>query len=70
VDETPRPHEAGYLKLDCSKARALLGWEPKWTLKRSIEAIVEWHKTYLIEHDARMVTLAQITEYQSTLEAQ
>src|SRR5512143_2111798 len=39
VLEGEHPHEAGYLKLDCSKARAHLGWRPVWDLESSLERI-------------------------------
>jgi CDP-glucose 4,6-dehydratase len=37
------PHEAGLLKLDSSKARALLNWSPRWTLEQTLASIAEWH---------------------------
>jgi CDP-glucose 4,6-dehydratase len=39
------PHEANFLKLDCSKAKAVLGWNPRWDIKTSIEKVVEFAKT-------------------------
>jgi CDP-glucose 4,6-dehydratase len=36
------PHEANFLKLDCSKARALLGWKPRWDIKTAVEKTVEF----------------------------
>jgi len=44
VDSNPQPHEAHYLKLDVSKAKALLGWEPKWDLQTTLGKIVAWEK--------------------------
>ena len=41
------PHEANFLKLDCSKARATFGWRPKWMISDAIEKTVEWTKAYL-----------------------
>jgi CDP-glucose 4,6-dehydratase len=38
------PHEANFLKLDCSKAKALLGWKPKWDIKTAVEKTVEFAK--------------------------
>jgi CDP-glucose 4,6-dehydratase len=38
------PHEAGFLKLDCSKAKAALGWQPVWSLEEAMSHTVEWYK--------------------------
>jgi CDP-glucose 4,6-dehydratase len=38
------PHEANFLKLDCSKAKTLLGWKPKWDIKTAVEKTVEFAK--------------------------
>ncbi len=64
LDQAPQPHEASYLKLDCSKARARLGWQPRWQLGQTIDRIVAWHKTHARGEDMRAFTLAQISEYQ------
>lgn len=63
-DEQEHPHEANYLKLDCSKARARLGWEPRWNLERALEATVQWYRAYQSGDDVRQLTLRQIEEYQ------
>jgi len=38
------PHEANFLKLDCSKAKAVLGWKPCWSIKTAVEKVVEFAK--------------------------
>ncbi|HEX2960032.1 MAG TPA: CDP-glucose 4,6-dehydratase [Chitinispirillaceae bacterium] len=43
VDSNPQPHEATYLKLDISKAKARLGWTPKWDLPTALKKIVDWN---------------------------
>jgi len=63
VDTNPQPHEANYLKLDCSKAKAELGWEPRWNIDKALESIVEWNKVYLSGQDVRKITENQIEEY-------
>ena len=63
VDTNPQPHEAHYLKLDCSKAKVELGWEPKWNIHKTLESIVEWNKAYLSKADMREFTKKQIEEY-------
>lgn len=64
-DTGPRPHEAALLRLDCSRARAELGWQPVLPLSRALEWIVEWHKAVAQGADARDVTLRQIAAYQA-----
>jgi CDP-glucose 4,6-dehydratase len=56
-------HEAGLLKLDCSKSRAMLGWRPSLPLEEALAWIVDWHKRVNAEEDAAEVTLAQISAY-------
>jgi CDP-glucose 4,6-dehydratase len=64
-DTQPHPHEATYLKLDCSKARALLKWAPQLNLQQSLEWIVEWYLAYAKGADMRSVTHRQIRHYES-----
>jgi CDP-glucose 4,6-dehydratase len=64
-DSTAKPHEATYLKLDCSKARASLGWAPRIRLKTALEWVVEWQKHYCKTQDARTITDLQILRYDS-----
>jgi len=66
LDGQNHPHEATYLKLDCSKARGQLGWHPRWDIGQTIAKIVEWHKACDQGADMREFTLAQITTYQNT----
>jgi CDP-glucose 4,6-dehydratase len=69
LDAKPHPHEARYLKLDSSKARARLGWRPRWNLEQALEAIVEWHKAERAGGDVRAVVLDQIHRYCAGAEA-
>ena len=41
------PHEANFLKLDCSKLKSTFGWKPHWNLDTAIEMTVEWTKCWL-----------------------
>ncbi|MGK5054298.1 CDP-glucose 4,6-dehydratase [Janthinobacterium sp. RB2P8] len=66
LDGQNHPHEATYLKLDCSKARGQLGWHPRWDIGQTIAKIVEWHKACDQGTDMRAFTLAQIATYQNT----
>jgi CDP-glucose 4,6-dehydratase len=40
------PHEAKFLKLDCSKIKNRFGWKPRWNLETAVEKTVEWSKVY------------------------
>ena len=66
ADPAPRPHEANYLKLDCSKGRARLGWRPRWPLTTAVEKTCAWHRALRNGANMRDVTLAQIREYESS----
>ena len=60
------PHEAHYLKLDCSKARASLGWSPRWHLSQALQAIITWHKakkSHPSSQYMRDLCLQQINDY-------
>jgi len=63
IDKGEHPHEAHYLKLDCSKAKSELGWNPKWNIEKAIDSIVEWTRAYRNNEDLRKVCLRQIEEY-------
>jgi len=45
-DETTTPHEAHYLKLDCSKARSRLKWKERLSTERALSWAVEWYKAF------------------------
>lgn len=47
LDSGNHPHEATYLKLDISKAKANLNWQPSWRLESTLEKIITWHKAWL-----------------------
>jgi CDP-glucose 4,6-dehydratase len=66
LDGNDHPHEAHYLKLDCSKAKARLDWKPKWRLDEALDKIVAWHKAYKENGKMREITLKQIMEYRPT----
>lgn len=62
-----QPHEAAQLRLDCSKARAELGWRPQLRLVEALEKIVEWHRHVADGGNARDITLEQIDDYMGLL---
>jgi len=63
VEITNEMHEAGYLKLDCSKAKEKLNWSPRWNIYKALEATVGWNKEWLRSGDARKICMQQINEY-------
>jgi CDP-glucose 4,6-dehydratase len=68
IDTTQeQPHEASYLKLDCSKAKSLLGWYPKLPLSRALEWVAEWYQSYQQDKNMRSVTEAEILRFERLL---
>ncbi len=65
VDSGDHPHEARFLKLDCTKAQVELGWRPRWNLERTLEHVASWAKAYKAGDDLYRVCLEQIGEYQA-----
>ncbi|WMJ90690.1 CDP-glucose 4,6-dehydratase [Anaerocolumna sp. MB42-C2] len=63
ISEAGAPHEANFLKLDCSKIKMLLNWKPRWGIKDAIEKTVEWSKVYYSGKDVNKVMEEQISEY-------
>jgi CDP-glucose 4,6-dehydratase len=63
LDGGDHPHEAHYLKLDCSKAKARLNWYPRWHLEEALSKIVEWQRKYHQREHMQAVTLEQIEIY-------
>lgn len=65
-DQKPQPHEANYLKLDCSRSYARLGWRPRWDLYRALSSIVDWQHSYTLGSDMYSLTLEQIAQFLAT----
>ncbi|WKW44057.1 CDP-glucose 4,6-dehydratase [Kosakonia cowanii] len=63
LDGADHPHEAHYLKLDCSKARSRLQWQPRWDLVETLGRIVRWHKAWIAGEDMLVLTQREINEY-------
>ncbi len=58
------PHEANFLKLDCSKLKATFGWQPRWNLETAIIKVVEWTKCWNAGGNVRECMDRQIKEFQ------
>lgn len=57
------PHEASFLKLDCSKIKTVFGWKPTWNVETAIEKTVELAKCYLKKDDINECMNRQIVEF-------
>lgn len=63
VSEKNAPHEAGFLKLDCSKIKTKLGWRPLWGIEEAIKKSIEFAKADMEKLDIKDVIYRQIKEY-------
>ncbi len=66
VDPGDHPHEAHYLKLDFSKAKARLNWRPRWNLAEAIDRVLEWVGAYRQGENLRETCWKQLREYEET----
>jgi len=63
VDSKTQVHEARLLQLNCDKANHSLGWYPRWSVEKTLEATALWYKLTMIDDDAEAITRAQIKEF-------
>ena len=61
--EEKGPHEAGYLKLDCSKIKERLKWRPVWHIDTAMDKIVQWYGVYAAGKDIWSCMESQVMEY-------
>ena len=64
LDPEPGVHEAGYLKLDASRAHAELGWQPRLRLETALAWLVRWYQVHAAGQDMQQFTLQQIDDYE------
>ena len=57
------PHEANFLKLDCSKLKKTFGWKPRWNVEQAVEKSVEWYRIWRDGGDTAECMQRQITEF-------
>lgn len=62
--EANAPHEANFLKLDCSKIKTTFGWKPRWHMQEAIQKTVEWSKVWMDGGDVPTVMRKQIREFE------
>lgn len=61
--EANAPHEANYLKLDCTKLKTTFGWKPRWHMEQAMAKICEWTKIWLIGGNVGAEMDSEIKEY-------
>lgn len=61
--EANAPHEANFLKLDCSKVKRVFGWNARWHIDETIEKVVEWTKVYFANEDISACMDKEIDEF-------
>ena len=64
-DTSRQPHEANTLKLDSSKAKAQLGWRPRWSLQTAMGMTLAWHQAWKQRSDMANISAQQIQEYEA-----
>jgi len=63
--EPNQPHEAGFLGLNCDKAKSRLDWLPQINIEAALSWTVEWYRNYQSGGDVRAFTEHQISNYES-----
>ena len=63
LDENANPHEAKFLKLDCSKASFYLDWQPKWDIEYTTQSIVDWYLAWKANKSMLEYSLNEIKKY-------
>lgn len=66
LDQNSHPHEAGFLKLDCSKAASRLHWHPRWNLEHTLNLIVNWHQDWRAGKNINEKCLQEIANYSNS----
>ena len=61
--EKNAPHEANFLKLDCSKIKSVFAWKPRWHIEEAIEMTTAWTKVWLQHGDIPAEMNRQIRVY-------
>ncbi len=61
--EANAPHEANFLKLDCSKLKAVFGWQPRWHIDEAVAKTIEWTKVYFDGGNIGNIMETQIQDF-------
>jgi len=65
LDKDNHPHEATWLKLDCSKSNRLLEWKPKTNFSQALDLTMQWYKGWNGGHDTKALTFEQIAYFEA-----
>jgi CDP-glucose 4,6-dehydratase len=57
------PHEANFLKLDCSKLKSVFGWKTTWNVVEAVKKTCEWAKAYESNENLNIIMDKQIKEF-------
>jgi CDP-glucose 4,6-dehydratase len=68
LDPDPGVHEAGYLKLDATRAHIELAWQPRMNLETALHWLVDWYRAWQNGQDMHAITLSQIAAYEKLLQ--
>jgi CDP-glucose 4,6-dehydratase len=69
IGSSPGLHEATFLKLDSSKARAEIGWRPQLRLSECLQMVIKWYKACRNNDDLKNFSLAQIQTYMEKIQS-
>ena len=61
--EKDAPHEASFLKLDCSRIKSVFAWKPRWRIDQAVDKTVEWTRAWLEHGDVMNTMERQIREF-------
>ena len=64
LDDTIKFHEAGFLKLDSTKAKTKLGWEPRWSLEIALDKTFDWYQSWKKNQSMAEISIEQIKAYE------
>ena len=63
--DADQPHEAGFLRLNCDKAKSRLAWRPRMNLEQALTWTVNWYQSFQRGDDVRALTEQQISNYET-----
>jgi CDP-glucose 4,6-dehydratase len=64
LDDSIKFHEAGFLKLDSTKAKTKLGWEPRWSLEIALDKTLDWYQSWKKNQSMAEISIEQIKAYE------
>ena len=64
LDDSVKSHEAGFLKLDSTKAKTKLGWEPRWSLEIALDKTLDWYQSWKKNQSMAEISIEQIKAYE------